>query len=65
MANSQKQHLTDEEIVKIKKIIKEDERMMWLWSILRKWAVGIAGTIIGIIAFWDSIKKGIQLLIGN
>lgn len=65
MSEQNEPQLTDEELRRLRSILREDDRMRWLWALLRKWAVGIVGTITSIIVFWDQIKKGIQFLIGS
>lgn len=49
--------LTREEIVRLKKIAKEDERVEWLWGVMRKFGTWIFAIVAALAAFRDDIAK--------
>lgn len=57
MIEGDKQHLTDEEIAEIRRILDEERKMKWLWSVVRKWAAWIAGVAGMLVAFRDDISR--------
>ncbi len=49
--------VTDEELRKIRAILIQDERVIWLWASVRKWVAGTAIFIAALIAFWKDIVE--------
>ena len=56
------QPLTDEEMVKVRRILEADDRARWLWSTARVWATWIAAIALGATAGWDVLSKFVKAL---
>jgi hypothetical protein len=65
MEDDKAKELTQAEIVRLKKIAKEDERMEWLWSTVRSWSAYIAGILAALIAFRDDLGKVLKWITGG
>lgn len=47
--------LSREELRQLRKILDQDEKMQWLWSVMRRWAAGILAITAGAVAFRDDL----------
>jgi hypothetical protein len=65
MTDEKQAELTQAEILRLKKIAKEDERMEWLWSTIRRHAAWWAGILAGLIAFREDLVKAFSWIIGK
>jgi len=64
MQNDEK-YLTPEEIEKLRGILKQDERVAWLWATVRIWAAWVLAVMGGIIAFRNDIRDLFSWITGR
>jgi hypothetical protein len=55
--------LPTDTIDRLEKISKEDERMEWLWAMIRRSAAGIAAVIGAFILFGEQIRDFIRFIV--
>lgn len=53
---------SDEDLVKLRELIKSEERTVWLWTTVKVWATWIAAVAVGVTVGWDVLKKIIASL---
>lgn len=54
--------LTEDEIEKLRGLLRSDDRVVWFWSTLKVWATWIAAVLLGITLGWDALKKLVAAL---
>lgn len=57
--------LTDAEILRLKKIAQEDERLEWFWATVRRWVGWIAGAAAMLVAFRADIAELFKWIFGK
>lgn len=57
--------LTEEEIVRLRLILQQDERVEWLYASIRRWSAWIFTIVAGAVAFRADIATLINWLRGN
>lgn len=65
MGEEQDAELTQDEIRRLKKIAKEDERWEWLWAILRKFGGAVFALVAMLVAFRNDISELGRWLLGR
>ena len=54
--------LTPEEIAALRAILRQDERLTWLYSSIRLWAAWVLGVLAALVAFRQDISSLITWL---
>lgn len=49
--------LTDQEIMEVRRILDEESKRLWLWSLMRRTAAWAFGTVAVLVAFGEDIQK--------
>jgi len=49
--------LTEEEIIKLRKILQQDDRVEWFWATARKFAAWFFGAMAVIVAFRADLRE--------
>tara|TARA_R110002167_G_scaffold74809_2_gene209100 strand:- start:905 stop:1096 length:192 start_codon:yes stop_codon:yes gene_type:complete len=62
---SEEPPLTQEELTKMRMILKMDERRAWLMSNMRSGASWIVIVLAATVAMWDAIQRTIKAMMGS
>jgi thymidine kinase len=57
--------LTDEEIQELRRILDEEGKRQWLWTLMRKSAAWVFGAAAALVTFRDDISALIAWIVGR
>lgn len=60
-----RERLTVEEVIRVRELLRQDDRVVWLWATARTWAIWITAVIAGASVSYETLIKVVKNLAGK